>query len=153
MNKSHLNILKKFEELLFKHLKKYVYQFADEIEVKFGSENEQLSWVDIVFINLNNDKKINISFSNGLNYEGKKVNGFRFFISRKDILFSINDYCKFKRIHNPLSENFYFEATEIENKIEIFISECIEFLKIEEINKILFTDFWLDVPPDFSPYK
>ena len=69
--------------------------------------------------------------------------------------FSLKDYTTFKQI--PFSDGITWVA--IENKEDIIkasnnlFSYLSKLLEGEEIQKILFTDYWINISIDFSPYK
>jgi len=75
--------------------------------------------------------------------------------------FRLKDYCTFRKIHFP--EKFESGLT-IEEKekisfseIEPFLKEYFQFIKniisIEEVKKMLYSEYWTNVPIDYSPYK
>lgn len=69
--------------------------------------------------------------------------------------FSLQDYTTFRKI--PYDYRFlwkpvndYNDGVDVAKKTLFFIKEI---LLLEEIQKILFSDYWISIPIDYSPYK
>jgi len=75
--------------------------------------------------------------------------------------FRLKDYCTFRKIHFPERFESGFAIDENENicfsVIEPFLKEYFQFIKkiisIEEVKKMLYSEYWTNVPIDYSPYK
>lgn len=153
MDKKHLSTLRKFEVSFFKEFDTYIYDFSDQLKVEIISESEELSWLKITLINSELNRKIETTFTTGINFEHNIFYDFMFYIYNGENSFSIKDYCAHKKITSPILKDFFIEVENLEKEISLFFKGCLEFLKKKEVEKMLYSDFWIDIPSDFSPYK
>ena len=82
---SKLEFLKKCEQLLLKNLQLVLDDFTSEAEEKFIIKSNNLSWFEAVFLNIKNNRAIQVIISEGINVDKKQFYGIRFNIQNLDI--------------------------------------------------------------------
>jgi len=75
--------------------------------------------------------------------------------NNSDYSISLTDYIKFRNIE--FDENLLFRhLIEFEDAIEVskqLFKRLKELIETEELQKLLYTDYQIEVPRDYSPYK
>jgi hypothetical protein len=155
---SKLEFLKKCEQLLLKNLQLVLDDFTSEAEEKFIIKSNNLSWFEAVFLNIKNNRAIQVIISEGINVDKKQFYGIRFNIQNLDISkdklysFSLKDYCVERKLNLDL--NWFFVGNiDFIPEFTLFLSNTLLVLKSDEIQKVLFTNYWIEIKPDMSPYK
>jgi hypothetical protein len=158
MNYSKFEFLKKCEIILFENLKLIFEDFVSEVESKLIIRSDKLSWIETNFTNFENNKAVQVIVSEGINADNEQSYSIRFNILKLNFnkerisSFSINDYCTEKNI--SIQFNWFFVGrVDFIYELSNFMASALLVLKSEEMQKILFTDYWIDIKPDFSPYR
>lgn len=145
-----------YNELLEESMKGFYNLSKYNSEILVGKDE-----VDTIEIKLvKNKKKIVLSISSDVTVRGQDFVGLSFCIRTKlpceREWFSLKDYCTHYNYEHLAIENDFFlnESTESSiEKITAYLTRVIELLRTEPLNEILFTDKWVDIPADMSPYK
>ena len=158
MNKKKLQFLKACENVLLEKINSNINDFATEINSRITVLSDELSSLDFFLISKKNRRSIYIIISEGINTEKEQFYGIRFYIQKIDADgnkisdFSIKDYCAEMKIDIELA---WFFIGNINFLIELkkYLAGVNNLLQTEEMKAILFGDHWIDIKPDFSPYR
>lgn len=158
IKKINIDFEKVFEFLFEKNILNYC------INISFRAELKKNFLTEISYISSNN-KEIKITYQ--MFFHPQKVLLFlcdiafenRNYISqdkgycRKG--FSLKDYTTFRKL--TFNENLVWHQINNYEEGEQLAKQLFEYVKeillLDEMQKILFTDYWVNVPIDYSPYK
>lgn len=51
------------------------------------------------------------------------------------------------------NKDFFINEQKLNENVEKYLAEIVKILEFDEIRELLFSKKWLEVPPDYSPYK
>lgn len=158
MRKEKLNFLKECEAIILAELDNYVNYFATEVNSKISVLSDKLSSLDFFLINKKKCRSVHIIISEGINTEYEQFYGIRFYIQKLDedgnktSEFSLRDYCKAKKISVGLVW-FFIGNTNFFIEIKKYLDGVIKVLEDKELSTVLSGDDWIDITPDFFPYR
>jgi hypothetical protein len=170
MNIEVLQKSKQIEDIIYKEFKSYIIEFALKYTVEknlFFNEDGSKHSDDEFFLKylLSNplmDKNIEIQITytkHSKNYYLNKdfwIENINTNSAHYRNKFRLKDYCTFRKITFPKELELGFCISN-EDELNLYIIKYISFIKdvlaIEEMQKILFSDYWINVPIDYSPYK
>ena len=158
MNKEKFKFLKECENVLLEALHYYVDNFAIGIRSEIVFRSDELSSMELFLVNNKNNKSIQVIISEGVNAEKEQFYGIRFYIQKIDENgnkvsdFSIKDYCTEMNLNIELTW-FFIGNINFHIKLREYLKSVLEILKSNQFESILFSDNWIDIKPDFSPYK
>lgn len=158
MNNSKIEFLKKCEAELLGSFLFILDDFASEVDSKLIIQSNTLSWIELYFTNFKKSRTIQIIISEGINADKKQSYSIRFNIQkinpeRENISsFSIRDFCNEMDLQFELKD-FYIESPNFLMELKKYIESVNKVIDTEEMRAILFDEYWIDIKPDFSPYK
>ncbi|MEN9918209.1 MAG: hypothetical protein RL662_645 [Bacteroidota bacterium] len=167
MNIEVVKKLKQIEAKILDILRFNVSHFVNRIDFSINLLDKEYldchyndNYSMYIYIRYSNLKIIQVRFYSG--YIGEKptlINNISLEIinqDKKDI--NIKDYCTFRNI--PYDKQRYghsyrvgIDPRTLDQYIEEYLSFAKSILELDEMQKILYTDYWIDVPIDYSPYK
>jgi hypothetical protein len=172
MNIEVLKKIENIEKITYREIESYIINFSLIVTIKKFMliaidetlpKNSNSFGLQFYLINTANNKEIEFRFAYNVRLEGNFFN--KDFYVRYDNKainnsvrnsFRLKDYCTFRKIDFPEGVEQSFHISN-EDRLKIHIIKYILFVKdvlaTEEMQKILFTDYWVNVPIDFSPYK
>ena len=156
------------EEWIFNTYKSFCFQITDNIVFKQNkkvtyNKNEKKEYSDLILLSFFKLKETEIIAE--CQYCGAPLNNAFLHlntISKKGLHFCPHNYLVYRKIEKdfPLIDDCYVDASApIENKyiyeeyLKRYFDELKRFLELDEIKKILNTDYWIEVPIDWGPYK
>lgn len=155
------------QDTFLQRIQSIIPSFGTSIEIKIRekksihvSENSSRKYNSILEIELRNkinDKIIDFSYYDG--YTGNKNLCYDFNLAikatghkRKSV--SIKEYLKHFNIPQRFNNIFPQQGTEdLLKQLNIFLEDVENLFASTQIQAILFTDAWIDIPIDFSEYK
>ncbi|MCU0433086.1 MAG: hypothetical protein MUC87_06500 [Bacteroidia bacterium] len=167
MNSEIVNLANRIQIKVLNHFSSVIANFAIEIDVKYSEEKNlhiindsfrQSNFrMDIFFRRPSANKVLLFTFYDG--YNGNKELSYKidFKISspgNKRNIYSAK--VLFKHLNIPYSFNNFFLQQGVDNlflQTDIFLKNIDELLALPEIQTILYTDAWIDIPIDMSEYK
>ncbi|WP_025664181.1 hypothetical protein [Aquimarina megaterium] len=157
MNKERIVLFKNIEKLFIQFFQFYIEDFSDTFNSKIVEDSKDLGWLEIIVLNNTFDKQLKFLISDGINDNKDKFNGLKFFIECNSSecqrsSFSIIDYCSMKNIEY-FNKDFFINEQKLNENVEKYLAEIVKILEFDEIKELLFSKKWLEVPPDYSPYK
>ena len=99
------------------------------------------------------EKTLVFNYCNGRDQKNEHNKSMNFSVQKGKNWFILKDYFKFKDIDQKQGE--YFQSTGTEetvNVIEKFIEQIVFLLKQDDIQHILTSNDWIDIPHDKSMY-
>ncbi len=144
-----------------------IEQFATELEIQFKeertihkldqSERQTDLWMNIYFKRPSINKTIHFAFYDG--YNGNKELFYDLDIliltsGHKRNVCSIKEF--YKHLGIPYSFNNFFHqqgSDHLQHQLDVFLTTVNDFLNLSEIQSILYSDAWIDIPIDMSEYK
>ena len=158
MNYSKIEFVKKCDNVLFENLQLIYNDFASELDTKIVIDSEKLSWIEVIFINGKKNRGIQVLISEGMNADNKQSYNIRLNIQKidddREIIssFSIEDFCL--EMNYPISVKFFFvDITNFLEELKSFFNIVNEIFQKEKLTRILFLDDWIDIKPNFIPYR
>lgn len=168
MEKNNTQKFKETSNYFFKKIEDYIItQSSDYIGVmnirsEDNTNDSEVLHTTIVFTNNTLNKSIEISFVYnsfyGKIYSSSRIKKNNLNTELRDS-FSINDYCEFKKKFLPIG--FKIGSVLLPNQlwedISTYMGEYFYFIRnlfsLEEMHKIIFTSYWMNIPMDWGPYK
>jgi hypothetical protein len=151
-------LLKKWEELLFDVLWFTIEKYSTEINSKIKIWPNKTSILEVRLINTVNKNALWILISEGLNVDCEQFYSIRYYIQKIDDNnnkisdFSLDDYCVERKLDIKF-EWFYTGVVDFNKKLHDFLQKSILILELEEIQTVLYTDYWIEIKPNMIPYK
>lgn len=158
MEQSKIEFLKKCETEFFNSFQFLINDFASEIEIKLTDEDINLSCIEIYFTNDNKTRAIQVIISEGKNIDLKQTYSISFTIQKINFdkyvesSFSIKEYCNEIKLDVDL-KHFFVEIPNFTVVLKEYFEIISSVLRTDKIKSILFSDIWIDITKDFSPYK
>lgn len=156
--KNKFFLLKKWEEILFDVLWFTIEKYSTEINSKIKIWPNKTSILEVRLINTVNKNALWIFISEGLNVDCEQFYSIRFYIQKIDNNnnkisdFSLDDYCVERKLDIKF-EWFYTGVVDFNKKLHDFLQKSILILELEEIQTVLYTDYWIEIKPNMIPYK
>jgi hypothetical protein len=159
MNAEKYNYLNDIQILFNTEFREFLSVFSDETTSSIDKLEETYS-LEIKAINISTCKKITWSFSHYLNFKNDLYNeltiSFETFKKEgiKRNSFFLKDYLTYRKIEINLQEwDHHTSYEEEKERLKVIFRNVLVIIQTEELNRILFTNEWLEVPIDMSPYK
>lgn len=142
-----------FGNYCFDYFEEYFVDY-NKILSKYFIDDIDSSWMEFILENKKSNKKILIGLSHSININNESIFIFRFFIENEKNSFSLKDYCSYRNMSYPISHDIVVNPTNnITQYFDSYFKELKLFIQNPEIAKIIFSDYWIDIPKDMSPYK
>lgn len=155
------------QNTILQHILSKTSGFSSEIQIKMYEQRSihatdadvrQLNYIlEIELNNKSNGKIIYFSFYDGYNGLKKLTHTINLALKAKEqkrTWINIKEYYNYLKIPYNFTNSFPQQGEEhLMKQLNFFLKKTEEFFNIPEIQKILNTDFWIDVPIDFSEYK
>lgn len=159
MTKSKYLYLKECESILFKYLDYYIYEFSTQIHIKVVYRSDLLSWIEVELFNDKSNRIIQVIISEGINADNQQSFGIRTNICKtektgeKISAFGVKDYSR--SINSDIEFNEYYLSTHDQflGFLVNYLRNLAKFLELPELVGILFSNRWIQIIPDYSPYK
>ena len=157
--KNEMIFFKKCEIYFLDKLESIFDEFPSEISSKIIFDSPDLSWIDITINNKINQKIIRCLISIGKNVDNDQFLSLNFefekYVNEEKISsFTLKDYSNYLDTDFNIREFFIDNDFETySEKFENYINRVISNVSIIFLKKILNSDFWINIKPDFSPYK
>jgi hypothetical protein len=159
MNTEKYKYLNDIQILFNTEFRDFLSIFSDETTSSIDKLKETYS-LDITAINISTCKKITWSFRHYLNFENDLYNeliiSFETFKKEgiKRNSFFLKDYLTYRKIEINFQEwDHHTSYEEEKERLKVIFRNVFAIIQTEELNRILFTNEWLEVPIDMSPYK
>lgn len=114
-------------------------------------DKSHYSYTIILHYNLNETHSVYLDFSYDPFVE--KYYGCGCSIEKEGNYIDIMEYLKYRKLRNWDNLLGFSNQNTLQPHLDIYLKELNEVLKIEEVQKLLYTDYWIDIPIDMWPYK
>jgi hypothetical protein len=159
MTKSKYLYLKECESILFQYLDFYIYEFSTQIHINVVYRSDLLSWIEVELFNEKSNRIIQVIISEGINANNQQSFGIRTNICKtenngeKIAVFGVKDYSR--KVNSDIEFNEYYLSTHDQFLVLLvnYLKNLTKFLKLSELEGILFSNGWIQIIPDYSPYK
>lgn len=149
-----------FYETIKSKCKCYLVEFANfepqvvtraDFHQNICPDKSHYSYTIVLFYNLDEIRKFSLNFSyDPLN---EKYFGLWSHIRNKEKYISMMEYLKYRKLRSWDNLLGFSNQNTLQPHLDIYLKELNEVLKIEEVQKLLYTDYWIDIPIDMWPYK
>jgi hypothetical protein len=167
MNNSTIKLWNEIQDGFFSVMNTLTENFADEIKcsvtrhkylsVTSSMKDDHYFLFEISLINNRNSKIVCCDIYFGYMADGRLHLSPNISIKIKSSAFApinINRYTQFRNIDNPLLYTLEFKPEgSHKHELAIFFQYWLKIISTDEINSILYSDAWLDIPIDMSEYK
>ncbi len=155
------------EPWIFEKYKLLCYKIADNISFEqekeiHNNENDKCEYKNYILKTVFDFRKSQLTTKCEYSEKSKKVYLWfsritknNFFIRPHNYLAYRNIKQKFRIIDDCYSDNAVSTENEsiYEENLKAYFKQLKKFIELDEIQKILNTDYWIDVPIDWGPYK
>lgn len=136
----------------------FIEKFATEISVNISSE-DSFDDIEISISRKTNNKKIIFYYTEGYNVDDEFINIFQFSIKTlnaeniKRNCFYLQDYSLLTKMpyNSTIKPNKDIYA--IEKELKIIFEQVVDILNEPKLHNVLFSDEWIEVPINWTPYK
>lgn len=146
-----------FERILLPKLESLILNFDFKIKTTRYFDDNKNFVIELELISEVQEKSFSIQYSMGINVDSEWFEGLNFMIrknplnSEQEYIF-LHDLCKFLNIEYN-NTGFIIGKVDSENFLnyELKILDNIELQN--KIRQLVFSNFWINIKPDYSPYK